>query len=48
LFRPVDVPVFLGDASLLRSTTGWAPSIPFAVTLADMFEYWRSRPAAAV
>jgi GDP-4-dehydro-6-deoxy-D-mannose reductase len=45
LFRPVDVPVFLGDAARLRSTTGWAPRIPFAATLADIFEYWRNRPA---
>lgn len=45
LFRPVDVPVFLGDASRLRAATGWSPQIPFEATLTDMFDYWRARLA---
>jgi len=45
LFRPVDVPVFVGDAARLRSVTGWAPRIPFDETLADMFDHWRTQRA---
>lgn len=44
LMRPVDVPVFVGDATRLRETTGWAPRISLTSTLADMFDYWRMRP----
>jgi nucleoside-diphosphate-sugar epimerase len=29
------VPVFCGDASRLRSATGWEPTIPLDKTLAD-------------
>jgi GDP-4-dehydro-6-deoxy-D-mannose reductase len=45
LVRPVDVPVFLGDASLLRATTGWSPEVPFSTTLEDVLEHWRARLA---
>jgi GDP-4-dehydro-6-deoxy-D-mannose reductase len=44
LMRPVDVPVFVGDATRLYDATGWAPQIPLQTTLADMFDYWRVRP----
>ena len=44
--RPSDVPVLLGDATRFRAATGWAPTIPFERTLADMLDYWRrSEPA---
>jgi GDP-4-dehydro-6-deoxy-D-mannose reductase len=43
LFRPVDVPVFLGDASRLREVTSWVPEIDFDQTLHDVLEYWRAR-----
>ena len=39
--RPVDNPVLTGDASKLRSLTGWVPQIPFDQTIADLLEYWR-------
>ena len=42
LIRPVDVPVLRGDASLLRATTGWEPSIPLDTTLADVLESFRT------
>jgi GDP-4-dehydro-6-deoxy-D-mannose reductase len=42
LVRPVDVPVLRGDASLLQATTGWAPSIPLATTLADVLASWEA------
>ncbi|MFZ0171735.1 MAG: GDP-mannose 4,6-dehydratase [Acidimicrobiales bacterium] len=45
LFRPVDVPVFVGDAARLRSITGWTPQVPFEETLADMFDHWRTQLA---
>jgi GDP-4-dehydro-6-deoxy-D-mannose reductase len=42
LVRPVDVPVLRGDAALLRATTGWAPTIPLATTLADVLSSWEA------
>ncbi len=42
LVRPVDVPVFVGDASRLVKATRWAPAIPLHETLADVLGYWRS------
>ena len=41
--RPSDVPILLGDYSKFAKVTGWAPTIPFEQTLADMLEYWRER-----
>ena len=38
LYRPDDRCLML-DISLLRKTTGWAPVIPFAQTLADIMEH---------
>ncbi|MGH9296958.1 MAG: GDP-mannose 4,6-dehydratase [Acidimicrobiales bacterium] len=43
LVRPVEVPVFLGDASRLVEATGWAPQVPLEKTLADVLESWRSK-----
>ncbi|MGH9169312.1 MAG: GDP-mannose 4,6-dehydratase [Acidimicrobiales bacterium] len=43
LVRPVDVPVFLGDASRLRAATGWEPEIAFETTLVDVLDHWRAR-----
>jgi GDP-4-dehydro-6-deoxy-D-mannose reductase len=39
--RPSDVPILLSDSSKFRKLTGWAPTIPFDKTLADLLEYWR-------
>jgi GDP-4-dehydro-6-deoxy-D-mannose reductase len=41
LFRPSDTPVLLGDATRLRTATGWRPEIPFDRTLDDLLAYWR-------
>ena len=41
--RPSDVPVLVGDCSRFRRITGWAPTIPFDTTLADVLSYWRQR-----
>ncbi len=42
LFRPVDVPVLVGDASRLSSCTGWRPEIPLGETLAAVIDQWRA------
>ena len=36
LLRPDDIPVLIGDASKLRTVTGWSPQIPFERTLTDL------------
>lgn len=36
LVRPDDPPVIVGDSTLLRRVTGWAPEIPLERTLADL------------
>ena len=43
LFRPVDVPVLLGDASRLEELTGWRPRIALETTLGEVLEDWRTR-----
>jgi GDP-4-dehydro-6-deoxy-D-mannose reductase len=43
LFRPVEVPVLLGDAGKLKAATGWRPEIELSKTLADVLEDWRER-----
>lgn len=40
--RPRDIPVLIGDATRLRSATGWTPAIPFERTLDDLLAYWRA------
>ena len=47
LQRPVDVPVLRGDASRLRSATGWTPTIPLDQTLADLLDDCRSRVSSS-
>ena len=41
--RPIDLPVLVGDASRLRSLTGWAPLISFRQSLEDVLDDWRRR-----
>jgi GDP-4-dehydro-6-deoxy-D-mannose reductase len=38
LMRPADVPVLRGNASLIRSATGWAPERLFEATLRDTLD----------
>jgi GDP-4-dehydro-6-deoxy-D-mannose reductase len=40
--RPADLPVLAGDASRLRSATGWEPTISLEQTLADTLQAARS------
>jgi GDP-4-dehydro-6-deoxy-D-mannose reductase len=46
--RPSDVPVLIGDPTLLRTTTGWKPEIPIERTLGDLLADWRSRVGVGV
>jgi GDP-4-dehydro-6-deoxy-D-mannose reductase len=47
LFRPVDVPVIVGDPSRLQATTGWHPEIPLEQTLHDVLDHVRWSEAQA-
>jgi GDP-4-dehydro-6-deoxy-D-mannose reductase len=38
LIRPADIPHLVGDASKLRSTTGWAPTIPLEQSLRELVD----------
>jgi GDP-4-dehydro-6-deoxy-D-mannose reductase len=46
--RPADVPVLVGDPSLLRATTGWTPEISIETSLEDLLADWRRRVAAGL
>ena len=46
-FRPVDVPLFIGDGSLAQRELGWKPEIPMSQTLQETLEYWRERVRAS-
>ena len=46
--RPADVPVLVGDPTLLRTTTGWTPEIPIEKSLEDLLADWRKRVAAGL
>jgi len=41
--RPIDLPLLVGDASRLRTLTGWAPAVPFRQSLEDVLDDWRRR-----
>lgn len=43
--RPADTPLVLGDSARITADTGWTPTIPFDVTLADLVQYWREESA---
>jgi GDP-4-dehydro-6-deoxy-D-mannose reductase len=47
LVRPVEVPVFVGDASKLVAATGWARVVPLDTTLDDVLAEARAGVAAA-
>lgn len=42
LFRPIDDPELVCDASKLIKVTGWQPEIPIETTLKDTLDYWRN------
>ena len=41
--RPSDIPLAAGNAAAAHAALGWAPSIPWATTLADVLADWRAR-----
>ncbi len=41
--RPSDIPILLGDNTLLRQTVSWEPAIPFTQTLTELLDYWRKQ-----
>jgi GDP-4-dehydro-6-deoxy-D-mannose reductase len=41
--RATDLPVSVGDPSLVRQETGWQAEIPLAQSLADLLDDWRRR-----
>jgi GDP-4-dehydro-6-deoxy-D-mannose reductase len=43
LFRPIDVPVLIGDATKIAELCGWKPEIEIDETLAAVLEEWRKR-----
>jgi GDP-4-dehydro-6-deoxy-D-mannose reductase len=44
--RPADIPVSVGDSAKLREATGWAPRIPLATALREVYDDVRARVAA--
>lgn len=41
--RPVNIPILLGDATRLRTETGWQPKYSFERSLEDVLNDWRKR-----
>ena len=41
--RPADIPISLGSPAKLSACTGWRPQIPFAQTLRETLNWWRSQ-----
>lgn len=41
LFRPIDDPELVCDATKINNLTGWKPEIPIEKTLKDTLDYWR-------
>jgi GDP-4-dehydro-6-deoxy-D-mannose reductase len=42
LFRPVDNPDLICDATKFKKLTGWIPEIEINITLKDTLDYWRN------
>jgi GDP-mannose 4,6-dehydratase len=43
--RPIDADRQVPDTSKFHAHTGWAPKIPYDVTMRDLLDYWRQRVA---
>lgn len=41
--RPSDIPRAIGDSRRARALLGWAPTMPWEQTLADVLDDWRAR-----
>jgi GDP-4-dehydro-6-deoxy-D-mannose reductase len=42
-YRPLDVPIVIGDCRKLKGLTGWETQISLEQTLRDILDYWRER-----
>lgn len=42
-FRPVDMPLMLGNAEKLQRETGWRPRYAISDTLLELLDYWRAK-----
>lgn len=42
-YRPIDVPLVVGDPSRIRKELGWVPVIPLEQTIDDVLAFWRER-----
>ncbi|ASS67332.2 MULTISPECIES: GDP-mannose 4,6-dehydratase [unclassified Paenibacillus] len=42
LFRPVDIPLYVGDNTKLFEATKWKPNFTLQSSLADILHYWRN------
>jgi len=40
--RTIDTSALIGDASKLRTLTGWTPLIAFERMMSDLLTYWRA------
>jgi len=41
--RPSDIPIAVGNNTLLKQTTGWQPAIALETTLSRLLDYWRDQ-----
>jgi len=44
--RPIDADLQVPNTAKFHAATGWAPTIPFEQTMADLLEYWRDQISA--
>ncbi len=44
-FRPVDMPLLLGNPEKVQTEAGWKPRFELSQTLLDLLNYWRARVA---
>lgn len=41
--RPSDIPIAVGNSTLVKQTTGWQPAIALETTLRELLDYWRAQ-----
>ena len=40
--RPQELPYLCGDATKIRETLGWAPSVTFSEIMSELADHWRN------
>jgi GDP-4-dehydro-6-deoxy-D-mannose reductase len=43
LFRPSEVPVFVGSAKKIKNLTGWQPELNFEEAVEETMDWWREQ-----